>query len=307
VSYKKLLISLATVTMLVACSSTSGKLGSYIASDDDAAFMVQITSMENGQVKGSMSVVMADESGKTTAATRPMSGTIEGNALNLSVENGTGLSLATGTIEDDSLRLTFFAKGNSSQLKFAKSDASKFDELANATRHRAAEKGQEIESAAATKGRIEQRAKIQKSIDRLADAVFSKTQEVQEKVRKIDVVIAGYGSAHNRAEKMQGAKATIGSASPDAEYRASQIDYQLGSISNDMENMHNQVQNYMQSLNSFMADAASQSPQFLAECQADELLNCSRLSAGLQSLQTRYQQFRAGHDRENAAFKGKRL
>lgn len=292
--------------MLVACSSTSGKLGSYIASDDDAAFMVQITSMENGQIKGSMSVVMADASGKTTAATRPISGTIEGNALNLSVENGTGLSLVTGTIEDDGLKLTFFAKGNSSQLKFTKSEASKFDELANATRHRAAEKGQEIESAAATKERIEQRVKVQKSIDRLADTVLAKAQEVQEKVRKIDVVIAEYGVAHNRAGKMQGAKAAIGSASPEAEYRASQIDYQLGSISNDMEDMHNQVQNYMQSLNSFMADAASQSPQFLAECQADELLNCSRLSAGLQSLQTRYQQFRAGHDRENAVFKGKR-
>lgn len=305
-SYKKFLFSLATFTMLVACSSTSGKLGSYIASEDDAAFMVQITSMENGQVKGSMSVVMADESGKTTAATRPMSGTIEGNALNLSVENGTSISLVTGTIEDDGLRLTFFAKGNSSQFKFAKSDASKFDELANATRHRAAQKGQEIESAAATKDRIEQRAKIQKSIDHLADAVFSKTQEVQEKVRKIDVVIAAYGAAHNRARKMQGAKAAIGSASPEAEYRASQIDYQLGSISNDMENMHNQVQNYMQSLDSFMADAASQSPHFLAECQVDELLNCSRLSAGLQSLQNRYQQFRASYDRENTAFKGKR-
>ena len=268
--------------------------------------MVQISSVDQGQVKGAFSVVMVDENGKTTAATRPMSGTIEGNALNLSVENGTGLSIVTGSVEDDGLRLTFFGKGNSSQMMFAKSDASQFDKLANATRLYAVSKHQENENVAAISARIEQRSKIQKSIDRLTDSVFAKAQEVQEKGRKLNVVIAGYGAANTRSAKMQGARAAIGSTSPEAEYRASQIDYQMGSISNDMENMHDQVHDYMQSLNRFMADTNSQASTFLAECQADKMLNCARLSTGWQSLQARHQQFRVDYDRENASFKGKR-
>lgn len=304
-SYKNLAISFLSVAALAACSSGSDKVGSYVASSDEAVLMVQISSVDKGQVKGAFSVVMVDENGKTTAATRPMSGTIEGNALNLSVENGTGLSIVTGSVEDDGLRLTFFGKGNSSQMMFAKSDASQFDKLANATRLYAVSKQQENENVAATGARIEQRSKIQKSIDRLTDSVFAKAHEVQEKGRKLNVVIAGYGAANTRSAKMQGARAATGSTSPEAEYRASQIDYQMGSISNDMENMHDQVHDYMQSLNRFMADTNSQASTLLAECQADKLLNCARLSTGWQSLQVRHQQFRVDYDRENAAFKRK--
>ncbi len=304
-SYKNLAISVLSVAALAACSSGSDKVGSYVASSDEAALMVQISSVDKGQVKGAFSVVMVDENGKTTAATRPMSGTIEGNALNLSVENGTGLSIVTGSVEDDGLRLTFFGKGNSSQMMFAKSDASQFDKLANATRLYAVSKQQENENVAATGARIEQRSKIQKSIDRLTESVFAKAQEVQEKGRKLDFVIAGYSAANTRSAKMQGTRAAIGSTSPEAGYRTSQIDYQIGSISNDLENMHDQVHDYMQTLNRFMADTNSQASTLLAECQSDKLLNCARLSTGLQSLQVRHQQFRVGYDRENAAFKRK--
>lgn len=212
----------------------------------------------------------------------------------------------TGAVDGHNLRLTFFGNGSSTQLNFAKSDAGKFEELANTKRYRAAEKQQEIETAAAMKDRIEQRAKIQRSIDRLAEAALAKAQEVQEKAKKIEVVIAGYHVAHERAGKMRNARRRMDTGSSEADYRVSQIDYELNSLSNDMEGMHNQVQNYMQSLDGFMADAASQSLQLLAECQADELLNCSRLSAGLQSLRTRYQQFQVRHQRENAAFKSRR-
>lgn len=306
VSYMKWAVSWIAMAMLAGCSAGSGRLGSYIASDDDAALMVQITSNEDGRVSGSVSVVMADANGKTTAATRPMSGTIEGDAVNLSVENGTGLSLVTGAFDGENMRLTFFGNGNSSQLNFTKSDAGKFEELANARRHRAAEKQQEIETAAAMKDRMEQRAKRQKSIDWLANDIFRKAQEIQDKSKKVDVVIAEYRVAYERAAKMQTAKRSINNGSADAAYRVSQIDYELNSLSGDVEGMHTQVSDYKRSLDDFMADTVSKSPQLLAECQADELLNCSRLSAGLQLLQTRYQQFQQGYERENATFKGKR-
>lgn len=305
-SYRKLIVVGTVAGFLISCAGESASVGSYIASDDDTAFMVQITSIEEGRVYGTMSYISAEDDGKTEAIRRPMSGTIEGRALNLSVENGSGVSLVTGIVDGDKLQITFFADGSSNQLTFTRSEASKFPELANAMRRRTAEKQQEIETAAARKERMEQRSKIQKSIDQLADGVFAKAQEVQEKSKKIEVVIAAYRVGQERTGKMQNAKRRIDSSSSDGAYRISEIDYQIGSLSSDMEGAHSQVQSYMQSLNRFMADVASQSPQFLAECQADELLNCGRLTASLQSLHARYQQFQSVYQRENVAFGGKR-
>lgn len=300
-------MGLMAAGLLAGCSGQSAKIGSYVASDDDTAFMVQIASIKDGQVSGTVSVVTADNQGKTLAATRPMTGSIEGNALNLSVENGTGLSLVTGAVEGDALRLTFFANGNSSQLTFAKSDAGKFEQLASAKRHRAAEKQQEIETVAAVKDRVEQRGKIQRSIDQMADATFAKAGEVGEKSKKLEVVIAGYRVAHDRAGQMQTAKGRLNTETSDGAYRLSQIEYQMDSLSNDAGGTHSQVQSYMQSLNGYVANTTAQSSQLLAECQENQLLTCSRLSAGLQSLNAQYQQFQRGFEREQFAFRGRRV
>ena len=298
------------VGSLAGCSGQSGSVfggpvGSYVSADNDAALMVQITSVHDGQVNGTISLVGAADDGKNVAGTRPFSGTIEGKALNLSIENGTGVSLATGELEGDKLRLTLFGNGNSSQFTLAKSDAEKFDQLANATRVRAAEKKQDVESVAASKDRAQRRSETQRSINQLADGEFAKAGEVLEKSRRIDVLIAGYRAARDRTAKMQSAKHSINANSSEGSYRISQIDYQIDGLANDMENTHTSVQNYMTDLISFANDATLQSSQRLGECQTDRLLDCSRLSAGMQLFQSRYQQFRRDYQRENAAFTGK--
>lgn len=300
------MVAILGVVLLAGCNSQPAGVGSYIYSDTDGALMVQITSIENGRVNGSWSVVAAEDSGKTQAVTRPLSGTIEGNTLNLTVENGTGLSLVTGAIDGDDLRLTIFANGSSTQATLTKSDASKFEELANAERYRAAEKLKEVETAAASKDRIKQRSKIQDSIDQLADSMFEKAQKVHEDSKKTDIVIAEYRVGYSRVGKMRNAKQKFDADSGDDAYRISQLDYQIDGISNNMESAHTQVQSYMESLNGFMSDTGSQSSQFLAECAADELLNCSRLSSAKQTLTVKYQQFQKGYEREKAAYNGNR-
>ena len=291
--------------LLAACSAQSNPIGSYVASDADAALMVQITSIHDGQVNGIISLVGAADDGKNIAGTRHFTGTIEGKALNLSVENGTGVNLATGELDGDTLTLTLFANGHSSQFSFAKSDAENFARLANASRVRAAEKKQDVESEAALKDRVDQRSKTQRTIDQLADRSFAKADGVSEKTRKIDVVIAGYRTATDRTAKMQSAKRNIDSGSSEGSYRISQIDYRIDSLAGDMKSTHESVQSYLTDLNSFISEAALKSAQFSAECQADRLLNCSRLSAGVQLLQSRYQQFKRAQGRENAAFPGR--
>ena len=291
--------------LLAACSSQPAGVGSYVMSDTDTAMMVQITSIEDGRVNGTVSAVVSGEDGKTGAVTRTFSGTLEGKALNLSVENGNGLSLITGMLEGDNLKLTFFGNGSSNQLIFAKSDASEFDKLVGSTRVRAAEKQQEIETAAAQKERMEQRSKTQKSIDDLADKLFAKAQELQQKTKKLDTVIAGYQSARNRVGKMQVAKRGIDATSYDGSYGVDEIDYQISSLSNDMASVHGDVKSYAEALEGFMSETASQSPWLISECEADNLLDCSRLSAAAQLFNTRNVEFRGAYARERTAFEGK--
>lgn len=297
------IVTLIVAGLLAGCSSQSNPVGTYIASDTDGAMMVQFTSVRDGQVSGIVSLVAANEDGKNLAGTRSFSGTVEGKVLNLSIENGTGVTMATGTLEGDTLRLTLFGNGDSTNFVLAKNGAEKFNELANASRVRAAEKRQETESAAALSDWMEQRSKTQRSIDQLADSVFAKAGEVAEKSRKIDVVIAGYEAAKDRTGRMQSAMRNIDAASPEGSYRISQIEYQIDGLASGVKNTHSEVQSYMRSLSGFVNDGTLKSSQFQAECQADRLLDCSRLSASMQSLQARYQQFRRDFERENAAFR----
>ncbi len=267
--------------------------------------MVQITSADEGKISGTVSIVGAVQDGKNIAGARPFSGTIDGKAINLSIENGTGVSLATGAIEGDKLRLTWFANGSSTQATFEKSDAARFGELADASRTRAAEKRQDIESLAAAKDRTQRRSETQKSIEKLADKVFSKANELSEKSRKIDVLIAGYQAARNRTAKMKTAIQHINAKSPEGSYQISQINYQMNDLANDIESIHISVQNYRAALIGFANDAGSQSSQHLAECQTDRLLDCSRLSASMLLFQSRYKQFQRDYQRENTAYNAK--
>lgn len=292
----------AAAGLLAGCSTQPGALGSYVTSDGESVMMVKIASVSDGQVSGTISVVATDEEGKNQAGTRPLYGTIEGNALNLSIEGGNGVAMATGTIEGENLHLTLFGNGDSTRLTLAKSDTEEFNELANTSRVRAAEKKHEIESVAALHGRAEQRSKSQKAIDEFTDSTFANASEVLEKSRKIEVVIAGYRATRDRTGRMQTAKRGLDAQSYEGSYRVSQIDYQIDSLSNGMDTTHAEVRAYMQNLRDRMGEAKSKSAQHLTECQADQMLNCARLSASMRLLQTRYQQFRRDYARENASF-----
>lgn len=299
------IVTVVFAGLLAGCSSQPDAMGSYVTSDGESVMMVRLTSVSDGQVSGTISVVATDEEGKNQAGTRPLYGTIEGNALNLSIEGGNGVAMATGTIEDENLHLTMFGNGGSTRLTLAKSDTEEFNELANTSRVRAVEKRHEIESAAALRGRVEQRSKSQTAIDQFADSTFANASEVLEKSRKIEVVIAGYRAARDRTGRMQNAKRQIDTESYQGSYRVSQIDYQIDSLSSGMETTHAEVQTYMQNLSGLVNEATSKSTQLLAECEADQLLNCARLSESMRLLRTRYQQFRRDYARENAAFAGR--
>lgn len=56
-SYRKQIIAWMVAGFLAGCAAESASVGSYIASDVDTAFMVQISSIEDGRVNGTMSYI----------------------------------------------------------------------------------------------------------------------------------------------------------------------------------------------------------------------------------------------------------
>lgn len=301
---KSWLVTSITAVLLAACSADPAGVGSYVASEQDGAMMVQITSIDAGRVTGTLSMVSADNHGKTSAVTRPLSGTLEGEALNLTIDNAAVPSLITGTLDGDALRLTFFGRENSSEVVFTRSDAAKFNALVADTRQHAAATKLGLEADAAQQDRITRRAKTQAAIDRDADRLLAKAQELSEKLKRLDVITAQHRALHDRIAKLQAAQRTTDSGTSDGAYRASQIDYELSRLRDDMETPHRSVEAYGQSLRDFADDAASLMGERLAECEADKLLDCSRLTSGFKLFHTRYAAFSTAQSREKAAFAG---
>lgn len=302
---KSWFVTSITAVLLAACSTDPAGVGSYVASEQNGAMMVQITAIDAGRVTGSLSMVGANSQGKTSAVTRPLSGTLEGEALNLTIDNASGPSLITGTLDGDALRLTFFGRENSSELVFTRSDAAKFNALVADTRQQAAATKLRLEADAAQQDRITRRAKTQAAIDRDADRLLAKAQELSEKLKRLDVVITQHRALHDRIAKLQAAQRTTDSGTSDGAYRASQITYEISRVQDDMEALHRSVEAYAQSLPDFADDAASLMGERLAECEADKLLDCSRLKSGFKLFHTRYASFGTAHMREQAAFAGK--
>ncbi len=93
-----------------ACSSQSDPTGSHIASDANDAFIIQIVSVLDGRVAGSLSILSVKPNGRIDAVRKPFSGTLEREAINTTIENGPGVSLITGRLAGRTMDLTFFAK-----------------------------------------------------------------------------------------------------------------------------------------------------------------------------------------------------
>lgn len=289
-----------------ACSSQSDTTGSYIASDANGAFMVQIVSVLDGRVAGTLSILSVKPNGRIDAVRKPFSGTLERDAINITIENGTGVSLITGRLAGRTMDLTFFANGASQRLSFEKNQASRFDQLAAELRTRAAGNAASTEQAeaarrdarekeAATTVRIEGRASTQRDIDRLTDEAAKMTETVRTKTDRIDAVIAGYRSLSEQAQRGKASK----SGKP---MRSSEIDDRLESMDDQARNVHEQVVDFSVATKQALENASRKGADHLTQCGSDPLLTCSRQTAAIKALLSSYAVFQAASLRELEAF-----
>lgn len=148
-------------TLLFTLTACSGRdaTGTYLGGDESAQVMLQITSVDNGDVKGTLTAAIADGNGRVKAVNRTVSGTVSDQLLNLTVDNWSDLSLLTGKLNGDTFEITGFGSGRTTTLRLQRTNASEFAERVAAMRRDAAE----------TKATIDDDRRQAKLDDRLVD------------------------------------------------------------------------------------------------------------------------------------------
>lgn len=293
--------------LLTGCSGQSSLIGSYISSgQDDSAAMVQIDSVADKAVRGVVAFVTVDEKGAVDAVRRPLVGTIEDKLLNLTVENGTGVSLITGMVVDDGLEITFFGNGESQKLVFEKRKAGDFDAILADIRRKSAEIKQEVKSAELEAERAKRRLETQRQIDAFSTKLFDETGRVNVNVRKIDAVISGYRATAKRAGELKIARRGLVSAGDEGSYRIDQINYNLETNQDRANSAHTDLQDYARRIEEEHLANIDDAASTMADCKADSLLSCTKLSSALEAYRNAVEALRKGVSRENAAFNTER-
>jgi hypothetical protein len=207
-----------------ACARTPASTEtSYIASDDTAAMLLELKPGDGHEVKGTLSVVGTAGGGKLTSGRRTFSGTMDGKAVNLSVENGTGVTLATGLITGDGLELTFLNDGVSAKMLFRPEPAEQFPKLVDQFRQRSAEQRQAAQQDARLA--IQQKALLadQDGINRIAADLNAKAQAVADAAAQVRAVAQSYTAVAAQTARLRSAEASASERLGDDDYRVGQF------------------------------------------------------------------------------------
>jgi hypothetical protein len=292
--------------LLASCSGESGVRGSYINHDETgAAFLVQIDDVHDQNVNGTISFVGADATGKILSTRTPLSGTIDGKAVNLTIENGMGSGMATGTVVPAGLQLTLLANGQSMRLLFKRADPAEFDKIVTDVRAKATQARQDTATAAIEDAHTKELANIQRNIESAADRLFADAQGASEKALHVENVIAGYPRFTARAAQLRAAARQVDPHN-DLTGRFDDIRWRLSANRDTVSGAHSDAQAAVRDLDGSNAGDVSRANQLLAECQIDRRLNCKRLAGALNAYNSNVAGLRAAVGREGSAFEAQR-
>lgn len=296
----------ASFAMLAGCSGQSGIRGSYINHDDsNGALLVQIDDVHDRNVNGTISIVDTDSKGQIFSRRTPLSGTIDGKALNLSIENGMDSGMATGTVVPAGLQLTLLGNGQSMRLLFKRGDPAEFDNIVAEVRTQAAQARQNTAAAAIEVEHTNALASVQRTIDATADRLFGDSQSANDKSRQVENVIAGYPRFAARAAQLRAAAKGVDPRN-DVSGRADDIRWRLNANRDTIASAHSEAQAAARDIEGSNAGDVSHANQLVGECQTDRRLTCTRLTSALAAYSTSTASLRAAVSRESSAFESQR-
>lgn len=225
-SVKLLGVLMAACFIVAGCGRYEGIAGSYIGGDASARMMLQITSVNDHDVRGKLIAVTTDAAGTVTAVNRSLEGTIDNGAVNLNLETGAGLSLLSGKVTADGLELTMFAGDKSQKLAFIRSDPTQFAVLADGVRKSAAQIKAASAQESSRQTSLRRTTLDQTRIDVFAVDMAVRSDRLAESTLKIGGLINGYRSTASQAARLADQKATLSAATGGGDYRLAQISFQ---------------------------------------------------------------------------------
>jgi hypothetical protein len=293
--------------MLTACSKDSQLVGSYVDSDySDGVLMVQVDAVDHRDVHGTISIASFDDSGAVHSRRVPISGTIEGKALNLSVENGTGTDMLNGTVVTDGLDLTMMGNGGSARYLFKRKDAAEFNRVIASLKTQSAQERQQKQTAVLQNQKAARSVQLQSQIDVHADRLFSDAQVINAKARQLDTAVAYYHRISDRNGQLRTMAARLDSRSDTSNDRLGDINNRLDGNRNLANSTHGNVQDFWRNVEGESDAGLTRASQFMNECQSDQRLSCAELQRAVAAYSSSVTVLGAAAARESAAYNTER-
>lgn len=130
-------LALGLTHLLSACSDQADFDRTYLTEGGNYVIMLQLQSPDGREISGRIVSTEVGEGWKVIAANKPITGTIEGNAVNFTINHPSGNDPATtpvsGIVSGDNLNLTFFAHEKANELVFHRSTAEQYHAAVKAT------------------------------------------------------------------------------------------------------------------------------------------------------------------------------
>lgn len=265
--------------------------------------MVQIASVKNHEVDGTFEMVEVDQNGKTNAVSRALSGRVADGVLNLSIENTTGIGLATATMTDDGMKLTLFANGASQQIALKRRSASDFASAENELRRTAAQYQQDAQAAEMRRVEAKNLEAEQGRINRLVGDITDRITLTADDAAKLDGVIQGYRTAAIRSGRLKALKAHIAATAGSNDVRIGGLDMASEQTADSAISMHGQVVAVTQRIQQALHDRAEQATVLQTECAAKPALDCTNLNRALATYHQHVTAFLQASAREGAAYR----
>jgi len=290
-------ILIVTAATVAGCSNNSGLTGSYIDSDyGDGVMMVQIDSVDNRNVRGTVSLATFGSNGVVQSTRLPISGTIDDKAVNLSIENGTANSMFNGTTTADGLDLTLLSNGGAVRYRFKRADPAEFNKTVESLRAHMVQSQQDALKAQTTARTIQLQGQIDGQVERLiADA-----SEISGAVRKADKSGNYYQSLATKNDQLRAYQARLGPN--DISARGPQAEAQIAANNAQALSAHTRATMYWQNVQSATDNELKRASELMADCQTDSRLNCSRLTSAAAEMANSVAVLRSTMSRESSAY-----
>jgi len=264
--------------------------------------MVQIDSVDHRDVHGTISIATFGDNGTVSSRRVPISGTIEGQALDLTVENGTGMNMLNGSVVPDGLDLTMMGNGGSARFLFKRKDAAEFNRVIASLRTQSAKALQDKQEVVLQDQQMARGLQVQTQINAHTDRLLSDAETINAKARQLDNAIAYYHRISARNGQLRTMAARLDSSSDANSDRLGDISSRVDGNRNLASSAHGQIQDLWRNIEGQSDASLTRANQFMSECQSNPRLKCDELQTAVSAYSSSVTALEAAAARESAAY-----